>query len=53
VKGNLLFKLQKNSFSSLSQNMWLIHINGAPASNTLQQEANQLIAEIGLPLLNQ
>ncbi len=30
-KGNLLFKSQKTSFSSLSQNMWLISIHGASA----------------------
>jgi hypothetical protein len=26
-KGNLLFKLQEIGFSSLSQNLWLIHFN--------------------------
>jgi hypothetical protein len=33
IKGNLLFKLPKTGFCSLSQNMWLIHFNGAPAAN--------------------
>ncbi len=46
---NLLFKLQKTDFSGLSQNMWLIHFNRAPTANDWKQEANQLIAEIGLP----
>ncbi len=32
-KGNSPFKSQKNGFRDLSQNMWLIQINGAPAAN--------------------
>ncbi len=31
-KWNLLFTSQKTGFSSLSQSMWLIHFNGAPAA---------------------
>ncbi len=43
---------KKTGFSGLSQNMWLIHFNGVPAANNWWQEANQLIAVIGLLLLN-
>jgi hypothetical protein len=49
-KRNLLLKLQKNGFSVLSQNMWLVNFSGLPAANNLKQQANQLIVEIGMLL---
>ncbi len=33
AKGNSLFKSQKNGFSSLSQNLWLLQLNGAPTAD--------------------
>jgi hypothetical protein len=33
LKGKLLFNVQKNGFSGLNQNMWLIHFNGVAAAH--------------------